>query len=233
MKPLLACALLASLAGVVRSATLMQPGNHTLVPRSHQVVRFGGFDPSPTALNRAMVAAVLGKGDGNIEPVHDSESRDPVNLTCSLAGTPATSGAALIRNGGSFPGATGSAAPAAALGNKVVSATTGDHTTTFSAAAPGNHELFQSGDLTQPDIEWNGSAFIPSHGGTGSPANTVNVNPTIDITRLDGLQMAFAASNVSGEVIDTFDSTAATPVPMPASALLGGIGLIILMRRRR
>lgn len=232
MKSLLACALLASLAGVVRSATLMPPGNHTLAPRGHKAVRFGGFDPSPTALNRAMVGAALGK-TGGFEAGNDSESRDTVSLTCSLAGIPATSDAALIRDGDSFPGTAGPASPAATLGNKAVSATTGDHNTTFGATVPGKHELFQSGDWAEPDIEWKDSAFIPSLEGTGIPANTVNVNPTIDITRLDGLQMAFAASNVSSVVIDTFDSTAATPVPMPASALLGGIGLIILMRRRR
>jgi hypothetical protein len=211
----------------------MQPGNHTLVPRGHQAVRFGGFDPSPTALNRAMVGAAQGKAGGGFEAGNDSESRDTVSLTCSLAGIPATSDTALIRGGDSFAGATRPASPPATPGNKAVSATTGDHNTTFSATVLGNHGLFESGDWAEPDIEWKDSAFIPSLEGTGIPANTVNVNPTLDITRLDGLQMAFAASNASGLVTDTFDSTAATPVPMPASALLGGIGLIILMRRRR
>jgi uncharacterized protein (TIGR03382 family) len=52
----------------------------------------------------------------------------------------------------------------------------------------------------------------------------------VSATGVSGLQQSFTVSNISGAVVVTYTYTA---IPEPSAALLGGLGFLALLRRRR
>lgn len=74
------------------------------------------------------------------------------------------------------------------------------------------------------------NAFISVYQGTGTFTDTVTADQIVRATGLGGIQQSFTVSNISGAVVITYTYTA---IPEPASALLGGLGLLGLVIRRR
>lgn len=232
MKPLLAVTLFAALAGIGSAATLVQTESFAFVPNGNQTLTFNKFDTSLGTLNSVTVTVVLNKTGGRFEVDNDSENGGTLNLTHSVVGSLTASGVALLRDDFSSIGATGTLTASNTLSDQSVSATTGDSTTTFNATGLGDYVLFEPGNASDSDTGSIGSAFISSYAGSGTFTTTVNASQTVDVTGLGGLQQAFTVSSVSGDVTVTYNFTP-TAVPEPTSALLGGIGFLLLLRRRR
>ncbi len=228
--------LVAALATVVPSlgfgATIIQVQNFSFVPNGSQTQTFDKFDTSLGTLESITVSVVLNKTGGRFEVDNDSEESGTVDITHSVVGSiSASPGTALLRGDFTQIGSNGTLNASNNLNGQAVAATTGDDINSFNATGAGDYIIFQPGNSSGSDSGEIGSLFFGGYEGTGTFTTTVNANQISSATGLGGLQQAFTVSNVSGTVTVTYNYTAA--VPEASSSLLGAIGTLLLVRRRR
>lgn len=228
-----ALALWFALSGIGGAATLVQTQNYAFVPNASQNMTFNRFNSELGTLNQVTVTVILNKTGGRFEVDNDSESSGTISLTHSVSANLTASGVILLRDDFSSVGAVGTLNATNSLNNQNVSATTGDTTTTFNATGLGDYVLFEPSDSSAMDTGAIGNLFISSYVGTGTFTTTLNASQTVNASGLGGLQQAFTVSSVSGYVSVTYDYTPVAPIPEPESALLVGIGVLYLLRRRR
>lgn len=233
MKLSLIVALVAALPTLGLGATIVQTQEYGFVPDSSQTLTFAKFDTQGgnRILNSVTVTVVLNKTGGRFEVDNDSATAGTISLTHSVVGSLTATGVALLREDFSAIGQTGTLTAVNQLTNQSVAATTGDATNTFNATGGADYVLFQPGNSTATSSGTIGSLFLAGYQGTGTFTTTVNGNQSVGVTGLGGLQQAFTVSNVSGTVTVTYDYTSV--VPESSSALLGGLGMLLLLRRRR
>jgi hypothetical protein len=232
MKPFVTLAIFATLAGIGSAATIVQTKNFSFVPNGNQAMTFDKFDTSLGTLESVTVTVNLNKTGGRFEIDNDSGSAGTLNLTHEVQGSLSTSlgATALLNTNDSFIGASGTLTASNSLLNQEVSATTGDNTTTFNATGLSDYVLFEPGNSSDSDTGTVSGDFQFKYEGTGTYTMTVNATQLVSVTGLGGLQQAFTVSNVSGDVTVTYNYSA---VPEPVSPLLGGLGMLLLFRRRR
>lgn len=123
------------------------------------------------------------------------------------------------------------------LFNQAIAATTGDSTTAFNATGLGDFVSFSPGSATKSDggtIRAADQSDYVSDGILTTFSLNFEALQALNATGLSGLQQAFTVSNISGAVTVTYDYTPAlAAVPESASALFGGLGLLLIFRRRR
>lgn len=225
--------LLLALSGFGSAATLVQTQNYAFVPNGSQTMSFNKFNPDFGTLNSVTVTVLLNKTGGRFEVDNDSESSGTITLTHAVSGSLTANGVVLLRDDFSSIGSTGTLNATNTLSNQNVSATTGDATTTFNSTGLGDYVLFEPTSSSATDTGSIGNLFISSYLGTGTFTTTLNATQAVSAFGLGGLQQAFTVSNISGNVTVTYNYTPLVPVPEPESALLGCIGTLFLLRRRR
>lgn len=232
MKALNTIALAASLVGVSSGATLIQTQNYAFVPNGSQTVTFNKFDTSLGTLTGVNVSVTLNKSGGSFQVDNDSDNAGTINLTHQVKGSLSTSldFRALLNTGFATIGNNTVLVATSTLSNQSIAGTQGDATNAFNATGLGDFVSFNPTTIGASDSGDVNNAFISYYQGTGTFTDTVTADQIVSATGLSGLQQSFTVSNISGAVVVTYTYTA---IPEPASALLGGLGLLGLVVRRR
>jgi hypothetical protein len=232
MKALNTIALAASLVGVSSGATLIQTQNYAFVPNGSQTVTFNKFDTSLGTLTGVNVSITLNKSGGSFQVDNDSASAGTIDLTHQVKGSLSTSlgATALLNTGFATIGTNTVLVATSTLSSVSISGTTGDATNAFNATGLGDFVSFNPTPVGASDSGDINNFFIGLYQGAGTFTDTVTADQIVSATGVSGLQQSFTVSNISGAVVVTYTYTA---IPEPASALLGGLGLLGLVVRRR
>ena len=225
MKALHPLFLALSLAGVGHAASIVQTQNFSFVPEDSATLTFNQFNSALGTLTGIVITTNLTKSGGSL--FVDNESATPAsgNITQSVTITLVSLDVSLIDT---------SLQP---IGNNVAA-------TSVYFANVG----VDDGD--GPGVQSTGADYDGTTFGIVNNSQTRNVNSaawagytgagTYDID-VDGLQ-GFNTSAIGGAAVAIDPATASgdvtityiyTPVPEPSAALLGGLGMLALLRRRR
>jgi hypothetical protein len=173
---------------------------------------------------------VLNKTGGSFQIDNDSATAGTIDLTHSVTGS-LSSTVSLLNTSLVAIGTSGSLTASSSLTGQSIAATTGDSVSTFNSTGLGDNVVFNPENSSDSDTGTISSFVQAQYEGTGTYTTTVNALQTVGVTGVSGLQQAFTVSSLSGDVVVTYNYTAV--VPEPASALLGGLGFLAILRRRR
>lgn len=235
MKPLLALTLSTAFAGLSSAATIVQTESFSFVPNGSRTLTFNSFDSTLGTLTGVTVSVEMTKSGGRFEVDNDSDTSGVIDLTHSVIGQLTSSDVSLRKSGGGvvFVGQTGSVTATNSLTGQTVGVSSGDSTTAFNATGNSDYVLFEPTDTSASDSGSIRTSDIADYIKAGP--STFNIQfgatQTVSANGLSGLQQAFTVASVSGNVTVTYNYIAA--VPEPASSLLGGIGCLLILRRRR
>lgn len=223
MKALHILTLAASLSGFCSAATIIQTQNFSFVPAGTVPLTFNQFDTSLGTLTSITITTNVTKIGGSL--FVDNESATPASGNISQSVTiNLTSVVGLVD------------ASFAPIGTGVTA------TSTYAASVLADDGDGPGVQTTGPDYD--GTAFGPT-----STSQTKNVNTLafsgyegvgtylinagglqgFNTSAIGGAAVAIDPATVSGDVTITYTYT----VPEPSAALLGGLGSLALLRRRR
>lgn len=233
MKILLTLALSADLTGFSTAATITQTQSYFFVPTGSVPLAFNKFDTTLGTLTGVTVSANLLKSRGQLEVDNDSASSGTISLTHQVIGNLTSSVSLVKTGGGSSVGQSGSLTALNTFSANV-GVSSGDNVLTFNATLLADYVNFQPGSSTVSDSGNIDLAFINQYGFAGFQTFNITMGATqaVSATGLSALQQAFTNSIIEGDVRVVYNYTPAV-VPEPASALLGGMGCLALLRRRR
>ncbi len=224
MKALHILILAASLAGVCSAATIVQTQNFSFVPAGTAPLTFNQFDTSLGTLTSITITTNVTKTGGSL--FVDNESATPAsgNISQSVTINLTSSSVGLVDAGFSPIG-------------------TGVTATSIYAASVGADD--GDGPSVQTfGLDYDGTSFGPTSTGQTKDVNTaafggyqglgtyvINADGVqgFNTSAIGGAAVAIDPATVSGDVTITYTYT----VPEPSSALLGGLGCLALLRRRR
>ncbi len=222
----------ASFGGSAYAATIVQTESFMFVPSDSQALTFEKFDTQggTRTLNSVSVSVVLNKTGGRYQIDNDSAETGTIVLTHRIIGQLTSSDVSLRKMDGSFVGQNGSVTATNTL-NTSIGATTGDDVNTFNNTGLADYVRFDPADTTVSDSGVIHSADQSGYIASGSSTNfglTFSGDQFTNASGVGGLQQLILVSDVSGTVTVTYDF-----VPEPSTALLGGVGLLLMFRRRR
>jgi hypothetical protein len=224
MKALHSVTLAIFLSGVGTGATIVQMQNFSFVPDGTAPLTFNQFDTSLGTLTTITIVTNVVKTGGSL--FVDNESAFPASGNISQSVTiNLTSSVALIDSG--F-GPIGTGVSAVSTYAASVGADDGD-----------------GAGVQSTGLDYDGTSFGPASNSQTKNVNTlafggyqgigtyvVNAGGVqgFNTSAIGGAAVAIDPATVSGDVTITYTYT---PVPEPSAALLGGIGFLALLRRRR
>ncbi len=220
------------MAGFSSAATIVQTQSFGFLPNDSQALTFNKFNTALGSLTSVTVSVSMNKTGGRFEVDNDSLDSGTIDLTHSVIGS-LSSSVSLAKTGGvTFVGQSGSVTASNTF-SATIGATSGDPLNAFNAQ-PGNVDYvrFDPANSSASDSGNIESAFISQYAFAGAQTYDITFNATqsVGVTGLGGLQQALVVSSISGDVTVTYNYSA---VPEPTSALLGGLGVVALLRRRR
>jgi hypothetical protein len=217
--------LLASLGGVASAASITQVKTFSFVPTGTAALTFNQFDDLGGTLTLTSITITTNvlKTGGQLEL--DNESANPASGTISQSVTITLSSLVpLLTAGFANIGSNVSATSTASIS---VGADDGDgfgfQGTGIDYATTG---IFSS--VTNTDTGNVGSLFWGSYTGVGTYVINAGGTQGFDTSAIGGAATASAPATAGSNVTVTYNY-----IPEPASALLGGLGLLTLLRRRR
>jgi len=232
MKVLSTLLLLTSLSGIASAAmTITQTQNFAFVPNGSQAMTFNKFDTlgGTRTLVSVTITVTLNKTGGSFEVDNDSATGGTITLTHTVSGALSSSlGAGSLTDTGFSPIGGAGTLEAVNSTNQFVAATTGDATNTFNSTGLADNVVYNPGNSSVSSTGVVNSGTTALYAGTGTFTQTMTANQLVSATGLGGLQQSFTVSNVSGDVTITYNY-----VPEPASTMLGGLGVIVLLTRHR
>ena len=223
MKPLRILALAASLTGFSSGATIVQTKSFSFIPDGSAPLTFNQFNSALGTLTSITITTNVTKSGGSL--FVDNESATPASgnitqsVTITLTGSVALVDAALSPIG-------------------VVAATT-SYTANVGADDGDGAEVQTTGS------DYDGTSFGPTsnsqtknvsgagfggYTGTGTYVIDADGVQGFNTSAIGGAAVAIDPATVSGDVTITYTYEA---IPEPSSAVLGGLGLLALLRRRR
>ncbi len=231
MKTLLVLTLGTALTGFSSAATIVQTQNYAFVPTGSVPLTFNKFDTTLGTLTSVTVRVDMTKQRGQLEVDNDSASSGTISLTHQVIGALSSSVSLVKTGGGSSVGQSGSFTASNTF-SATVGVSSGDNILTFDATLLSDYVKFQPGTSTASDAGVIDPSFISQYAFAGFQTFNITMGATqaVNATGLSALQQAFTNSDIDGKVAVTYNYSA---VPEPASALLGGIGCLALLRRRR
>ena len=226
MKVLSTLLLLTSLGGVASAATIVQTQNFSFVPNGSQNLVFNEFDTmgGTRTLQSVTITTSLTKTGGSLFVDNDSEVAASGSISQSITITLSSETAALVNN--SF----------VTIGS--ASVTANSYYFADLSADDGDGEFYQPGgsdwggtsfgSVTESETNSVGSIAIGSYAGAGTFTFNVAGVQGSDTSAVSGVSGSFSPASASGFVTVTY-----TYVPEPASTMLGGLGVIVLLTRHR
>lgn len=229
MKTIYILLIFASFGSLASAATMLQSHNYAYIPNGSQTLTFNQFDTmgGTLTLNSVTITVTLSKTGGLHQVDNDSNETGTISLTHIVQGN-LTASVPLLRSNFSQIGGTGSLTATSAVVATTIGVTTGDPTPAFSTTYAGDYYEYIPSSALISDTGVIGSPFQSAYEGTGTFTTTVHAIQTTTANGVGGLAQAYGPSNVSGTVTITYDY-----VPEPSAALLGGLGFLIMLRRRR
>lgn len=213
------------------ATTIVQTKSYSFVPNGNQTLTFDKFDTTYGTLTSVTVSVSMLKSGGSLAVDNDSATGGTINLTHEVVGQLSSNDVSLRKTGAGnvFVGQSGSVTATSTF-STTIGATTGDSTTSFDNTGSGDYVSYSPDDASASDSGTIRSADIGDYESVGAATFDVNFAglQTTNVTGLGGLQQAFTVSGLSGDVTVTFNY-----VPEPSAALLGGLGMLALLRRRR
>lgn len=222
----------AVLIGAAPAATLIQTQSFAFLPDGSQDLTYNKFDTSLGTLTSVSVTISLTKTGGQFEVDNDSTESGFITLHHNVVGSLSvvSGGVSLVRDDLTSIGASGTLTASSSMSPQEVTGTSGDDTDTFDATGLSDYVRFNPLHASATDSGTIASLAQAAFQGPGTFVLGANALQSVNVTGLGGLQQAITVSDVSGEVTVTYHYDA---IPEPASALLGGLGFLALLRRRR
>jgi hypothetical protein len=231
LKTLLTLTLGTALAGFSSAATITQSVSYGFVPTGTVPLTFTKFDTTLGTLTGVTVSVDMTKQRGQLEVDNDSATFGGITMTHQVIGA-LSSTVSLVKTGGASSVGQSGSVTAINSQSATVGVSSGDLTTTFDATLLSDYAVFTPGTSTVNDSGNIDAAFINQYAFAGFQNFVITMGATqaVSATGLSALQQAFTNSDIDGKVTVVYEYNA---VPEPASALLGGFGVLALLRRRR
>jgi len=222
----------ASLTGLSQAATIVQTETFAFVPNGSQVLTFDQFDSNSGlfTLQSVTISITLNKTGGSLQVDNDSATAGTINLTHQIQASLASSlgATSLLNTTFQTIGATSALTATNTVTGQPIGVTSGDPTNEFNNTASSDFFALNPSDASASDSGTVNDLFESSYVGTGTFTNTITASQLVNVSGLGGLQQAFTVSGVSGSVTITYSY-----IPEPSTALLGALGVLGLLRRRR
>jgi MYXO-CTERM domain-containing protein len=232
LKGILLGAALAS-ASAASAATIVQTSEFSFVPNDSTIETFAQFDTQggTRVLTSVFIEIEYTKTGGSYEVDNESASTATVTLNHRI-NAQLSSALDLTRSGNSenledFPT---SLRATSTLSGVSLGADDGDSPSNMDPSGA-DYFRYEPADLTKST-----SGFLANTAqfeGAGSYDIAFDAEQTVGMTGVSGASQAFSPSTVNGFIRVTYTYTETTPVPEPSAALLGGLGTLVLLRRRR
>lgn len=166
---------------------------------------------------------------GSVAVDNDSEQTQSITANISLSGGLSSSSVALVNGALGTPWATVNSSISQTLNLK---ATTGDDIAHFNATGSDDYAEFAGPTSADPVLktvqDTVGSDAYAGYQGTGT--YVISALTTQTSSASGNAQMALTMMQTYGDVTVVYNYT---PVPEPATASLAGLGMLLLLRRRR
>lgn len=225
MKTLLTLTLGTALAGFSSAATITQTNLYSFIPTNTTALTFNQFDTSLGALTSITITTTVKKSGGSL--FVDNDAATPASGSISQSVTiNLTSGSVALLDSVPNP-----------IGNNITA------TTSFSVSLDpddGDGGGYQTGGpdfggtdfgtFTVTETKNVGTGFFTGYQGVGTYVIDAGGTQGTDTTAVGGAAFQGTPATASGDVTITYTYDA---VPEPTSALLGGLGVLALLRRRR
>ncbi len=224
MKAFHTLTLAASLASVCSGATIVQTQNFSFVPSGTAPLTFNQFDTALGTLTSITITTNVTKTGGSL--FVDNESATPASGNISQSVTINLTSSVGLVDASFAPIGTGVSATSSYSAN--VDADDGDGAGVQSTGPDYDGTSFGPTSTSQTkDVN---SAAFGGYQGTGTYVIDAGGDQGFNTSAIGGAAVAIDPASVSGDVTITYTFTA---IPEPGSALLGGIGCLALLRRRR
>jgi hypothetical protein len=215
--------LLIACGGIASAATIVQVETYAFVPAGSQTLVFDKFDTlgGTRTLLSVTIEHTMTKKGGSLFVDNDSS----VGGTGTIAQTTTIilSGRPMIDDNGddlSSKSLTATTTYAATVG-----ADDGDGAGYQASGVDADGITFADSTVTSSGEV--GSAYLSSYTGTNTFTLTASGTQGVDVSSISGVAGSFSPASTEGFVTITY-----TYVPEPDTTLLGGIGVLLLIRRR-
>ena len=225
MKTLLTLALTTALTGIGAAATITQTQFYSFIPTNTTPLTFNQFDTSLGSLTSITITTTVTKSGGSLFVDNDSATAATGTISQEVTINLSSGSVALIDGVPSPIGVN-------------ITATTGFGVTLaaddldgagFQVGGPDYGGTFFD-SLTVSETKNVNTGFFSGYLGVGTYVINAKGTQGTDTTAVGGAAFQGTPANASGDVTITYNYEA---VPEPASALLGSLGVLALLRRRR
>lgn len=217
---------LTALAGVATAATLVQTKDYSFVPDGTPVLTFNKFNTALGTLTSITITTNVTKSEGSLFVDNESATAASGDISQSVTITLSSTDVLLLAATGGMIGANIEAKSiyAAVCGaddnDGFGVQTTGlDYSGTVFGPTPPTSETKTVHDFAMPGYQGTGTYNISADGHQG-----------FNTTAIGGAAVEITPARASGDVTVTYFYDA---IPETSTALLGGLGLLAMMRRRR
>lgn len=226
MKSLHLFTLAASFSGVCSAATIVQTKSFSFVPDGSAALTFDQFDPSLGTLESITITTNVTKTGGSL--FVDNESAAPASGNISQSVTIDLSSPVSLVDGSLLPIGNGVAATSVYAAS--VGVDDGDGAGVQSTGADYDGTSF--GPVSNSQTRDVHTLVFGDYKGTGTYVIDVVGVQGFNTSAIGGAAVAIDPATASGDVTITY-TYSVSAIPEPSSALLGGLGLLALLRRRR
>jgi hypothetical protein len=219
--------LLVTLGQVASAATITQTGSYSFIPTGSQTLAYNKFNPALGTLTSVTVTTSLTKSGGSLFLDNDSGTAASGNVSQTVRIDLASGDVSFVAT----VGTAGSNVNASTNFSVSLAADTGGDVSGYQNDGGADNGGQAFSDVSTSQTKTINPFFQNTYEGTGTFDITVDGIQSFNTSTVSGAAGSFTNSAATGEVTITYNYTAA--IPEPTSALLGGIGLLALLRRRR
>jgi len=221
-------------SGFASAASTFSTQSFSFVPNGSQTLNLNKFDTTLGTLTGVTVTTTFTKTGGSVSGDNDSASSATVDFTSQTVGNISSTVVQLLNVGGvKIFGATAQDLDVSDTATLLLQPTTGDSMTQFDNTGKADFAVYNGITGTATSSGTVGAAYWAAYCFAGHQTFAVKMNAQnlSGISSVSGVQYAVVAPTVSGDVTVTYTYTAA--IPESSAALLGGLGMLTLLRRRR